>query len=367
MTDGSLSLTRGGPFHHLLRRVHLLGRARWFWLAAITWLPFMIGALVELAFTGKVDPVASDLSMHVRMLATIPLLIAAEDLLEARCAEVIEHVRDERMAERASLDAIVARTEHLRDSWVPEALLVVVVVVAGQLWLRDYVWTDRSTPTFARAWSFLFALPLTQFLILRWLWRWALWTYVLARLAWLNLSVDALHPDQAGGLKILAEPTEAFSLFSAGLSALAAAVWGMKLHAHHMTLKSLSPQFFTFVVVVMIVACAPLLMFTRKIYRARHRDADAYHRLARDFVDIFRTQWLAGNPPELNAPEIRTLNALGGSFRSADDTKIYPFDASTIIFLWAGTLAPFVPLALAEAPINEVATHFGKMLFGVAP
>ena len=365
MADGALSLTRGGPFHHLLRRAHLLGRARWAWLAAIAWLPFVIGALVELALTGRADPVTTDLSMHVRMLVTIPLLIAAEDLLEIRCADTIEHVRDERMTDRANLDAILTRTEHLRDAWVAEALIVVIVVVAGQLWLRDFVWKDLATPTFARAWTFLFAMPLTQFLILRWLWRWALWTYVLARLAWLDLSLDALHPDQAAGTKVLAEPTEAFALFGAGLSALAAAVWAMKIHEHHTTLKALSPQFFTFVVAVMVVACAPLLMFSPKLYRVRHRDADAYHRLARDYVDAFRTQWLAGGPPRLNAPDIRTFDALGSSFRAADDTKIFPLDSRTIIFLWSGALAPFLPLLLAEAPISEVATHFGKMLFGV--
>jgi hypothetical protein len=368
MPEPGLSLTRGGPFYHLLRRVHLLDHPRWIWLVAFAWLPLAIATLVELAITGHLDSIATDVSVHVRLLVMLPLLIVAEDLLEARCRNATEHVREERIADRASLDAIITRTEHLRDAWLPEVLIVVIVVGVGQLWLRSYVWTSLGAPTFARAWCFLVALPLAQFLIVRWLWRWALWTYVLARLASLGLSLDALHPDQAAGLKVLSGPTEAFAVFVASLSAMASATWMMKLHAHATTLKTLSPLFFTFVVVVIILACAPLMLFSRKLYRARHRDANAYHRLARDYVDAFRTKWLAeGTSAVLGTSDIQSLNDLGGSFRTAEATRLYPFGVRTIINLWTGVLVPLVPLLLAEAPIDQVATHFGRMLFGVAP
>lgn len=106
-TDHPFSLTGGGPWLHVLMRCHLVdqrGRVRGSWLALAAWLPIAIAAVVQLVIAGRVDPILSDPTMHVRLLVTVPLLVVAENLLEtdprwSRHAaidhsDLLRHVRD---------------------------------------------------------------------------------------------------------------------------------------------------------------------------------------------------------------------------------------------------------------------------------
>jgi hypothetical protein len=370
--EHAFSLTRGGPFYHLLRRAHLTdaaGKPRAGWLAAVAWIPLAVGAVIDLALTGRVDGVAADLSVHVRLLVMLPLIVAAENLLEVRGAKAAHHMFEEKLAHRTSLEAIFGRANHIRDAWQAEALILALVIIVGQVWLREWASVQRGSATFTRGWCFVFAMPLVQFLLLRWLWHWAIWSYVLARMARLPLALDALHPDRAAGLKILTGPTDAFALYLAAIMSMVSASWWERISAGLETLQSLTPRFFTFFVGAVVVACGPLMLFSRQLYRARHRDATALHGLARDYADAFRAKWLGRHPGEsvLGTSDIQSLADLANSYRNSDETRLYPFGVRTIIMLGAGALIPLVPLWLATAPIVEVAKHLGRMLFGVAP
>lgn len=370
--EHTFSLTRGGPFYHLLRRAHLTdaaGKPRAGWLAAVAWIPLAAGTVLDLALTGGVDRVSADLSVHVRLLVMLPLIVAAENLLEVCGAKAAHHAFEERLAHRTSLEAIFGRAHHIRDAWQPEALLLALVIVVGQVWLREWAGVQHGTASFTRAWCFVFAMPLVQFLLVRWLWHWAIWSFVLARLARLPLALDALHPDRAAGLKILALPTDAFAMYIAAIMSMVSASWWERIFAGQDTLQSLMPRFFTFFVVAVAVAVGPLMLFSRQLYRARHRDATAFHGLAREYAEAFRAKWLGSHSGEsvLGTSDIQSLADLANSYRNAEDTRLYPFGVRTILTLWAGALIPLVPLWLATAPITEVAKHLGKMLFGVAP
>lgn len=111
-------------------------------------------------------------------------------------------------------------------------------------------------------------------------------------------------------------------------------------------------------------------MFSRKLYRARHRDSAAYHGLAREYADEFRRKWLAEHPQHrvLGTTDIQSLNDLGQSLETAEATRLYPFGGRTVVRLWAGVFLPMVPLLLLTTPIVDIVTHFfGKMLFGLSP
>jgi hypothetical protein len=372
LNEHAFSLTRGGPFYHLLRRAHLTdaaGKPRAGWLAAIAWIPLAVGTVIDLALTGAVDGVSADLSVHARLLVMLPLIVAAENLLEVRGARVAHHMFEERLAHRTSLEAIFGRANRIRDAWQAEALILALVVAVGQVWLRDWAGVQHGTASFTRAWCFVFAMPLVQFLLLRWLWHWAIWSYVLARLARLPLALDALHPDRAAGLRILAGPTDGFAMYIAAIMSMVSASWLERISAGRDTLQSLMPQFFTFFVVAIVVACGPMVLFSRQLYRARHRDAAAFHAMAREYVDAFRAKWLGPHDGDalLGTSDLQSLADLANSYRNSDETRLYPFGVRTIVSLWAGAVIPLVPLLLATAPIIDVAKHLGKMLFGVAP
>jgi hypothetical protein len=376
--DHPFTLTRGGPFFHVLTRSHLVdprGRVRLLWIVLAVWLPIVVASLMQLAFTGHVDAVLRDPTVHVRLLVTMPLVFAAGNLLDARCEGTVRRSREEGLAERASLDAILDRAEHLRDSRFVEIAIAVVVFVLGQAALWGVAgWSVPVSGrhaavelSFGTIWFLGFALPLVQFVLFRWLWQWAIWAYVLARLSRLPLAMTSLHPDQAGGLRLLSHPIDAFAVFNVAIGSLASAAWMTQIFDHKMTIEALTPIFIAAFVVETVLACGPLLLFFRKIYRVRQADVEAYHVLAREYVDEFRDKWLRDHPGEqvLGTGDIQSLNDLGGAYEKTEGTRLFPFNLRSIIYLWAGALAPMVPLILATQPLSQVAAQFGKMMFGL--
>jgi hypothetical protein len=157
-------------------------------------------------------------------------------------------------------------------------------------------------------------------------------------------------------------------VFIAANMAIASAAWTMRIREHRATLQSLTPIFFAVFVVELVIACVPLLLFAPQLYRARHRDTAAYHELAREYVDDFRRKWLSEPRAShvLGTNDIQSLNDLGGSYKTAEDTRVLLFGARAIVNLWAGAVVPMLPLLFLNTPIAEVASHFGKMLFGLS-
>lgn len=385
--DHPFSITHGGPLYHLLQRAHLLdhrGNIRARWLIAVLWLPIVMVSLIELATRGVTDEMILDPTVHVRFLIALPLFVLAERMLERRCERAAYHMIEERLAERASLEAIFSRAEHLRDAWIAEAVIAAIVLVMGQLALAGVLPSGLLHPiahegySASRVWYAAIALPFVQFLTARWLWRWVIWIYVLARLCHLPLALNTLHPDRSAGIRFLEGPIEGFAAFIAATAAMAATGWSIKIHAHEVTIESLTPMYLGFVVIVIVVACAPLLLFTPQLYEARHRDTAAYHKFAHDYAGAFRRKWLGSEdePPEpgtadlpssaLGSGDIQSFNDLIGSHGAVEKTRLRPFGIRSLGMLCVGALLPMLPLLFATMSVTELAKHLGKMMFGLA-
>ena len=112
------------------------------------------------------------------------------------------------------------------------------------------------------------------------------------------------------------------------------------IHDHRVTLESILPYFVTAFAIGLITACGPLLLFVRQIYRARLRDATAYHVLAREYVDEFRRKWIAEHPdePPLGTPDIQSLNewALGGEWTVGDESAALDAAGGSIAYRFEG-------------------------------
>ncbi|HEY1814156.1 MAG TPA: hypothetical protein VGG74_17515 [Kofleriaceae bacterium] len=366
---------RGGPFVRALAGIHLTdahGHVRWGWIVAIVWVPMLAGALVS-SFVPALDPIVRDPVMHVRIVIALPIVLVAERLLDTRCDGAIARVREERIVDDARLDAIVVRGERLRDMWIVELAIAVAVALIGQAelwgaWSRAGLLGARSVTnrgSFAAVWCLGVALPLFQFVVARWLWRWIAWCYVVVRFARRPVDLDALHPDRAAGLSVLASPVDAFALAVAGIGSVASAAWIMQLHDQTTTAADIGSTFFTLFAAIVIVAVGPLFAFAPQLYEARRRDAGDCHVLARAFADEFRRRWIAErvDDPERRATEIQALANLGDVYKTANGTRLYPFGARTIVTLWTGALVPMVPIVFATAPVSQAVVKLGRMMF----
>jgi hypothetical protein len=361
--------TRGGPWNRLTRRLHLTAPA----LVLGAWIPSLVPAAVTLARTGHADPLLVDPAVHARLLIALPLVIVAERALARRCRGAVRELRAGRFAHRAELDEILDAAARLRDAWSVEVVLAVLAFGLGQASLWGWLPSGfvhglgAGTASLGRVWYTALALPLLQFLWVRWLWRWLVWCYVLVRVARLRLALVALHPDNAAGLGFLAEPVDAFAVFAASMVSVAGAGWLVEVHAG-VSLARLAPIALGFFALALVVAFGPLLLFAGHLYRALRHDLPMYRHLGLVYVREFRRKWLrAGEPgePLLGTSDLQSLNDLGGAFEITARTRFIPVDRRALLTVTAAIVVPLLPVVLAASPLDVVFAHLGKVLLPI--
>lgn len=367
-----------GPSLRLLRRLRLAradGSPRAWRLVVVAWVPLLAGAVLRVITGHPPAPLLFDISVHTRLLIGIPLVIGADRILEQRCRDAVGQLYEGAFAERARVDRIIDRAERLRDSRPVELALLALVFLGGQALLWGFVGptglfagiSDAGTISFARLWYAIVAWPIAQFLVLRWLWHWSIWSYAVVRLSRLPLATIATHPDRAAGIGFLAAPIHGFSGFVAATSALLASAWATRILAGRASVQALAPELVAFVILAVILACGPLLPFAGMLYRARYRELVRYNGLALDYVRAFDRKWAESRPdPErlLGTPDLQSLNDLHGAYGSLVKTRLVPFDPWLIAVICVAALVPMLPLVATAVPLDELLRRIGHALLG---
>jgi hypothetical protein len=378
MTDQAehaLWLGDGGPFYTVARRIHLLrpsGTLHIGWLVAIAWLPLVIASAVRVAAGHTVDPLMHDISVHTRLLVALPLFVGAERILDQTCRAAFHQLYAGDMVEHAALNALADRSRALRDSVVVEGTIALAALLVSQI----VMWSGGSTGlihggvraiwSFARFWYGFVGLPLVLFLMTRWFWRWLVWVYALLRLSRMRIATIGTHPDRAAGLAPLGWPIMAFCGYLLALSSILAGAWGTQLLDGELTVPRLIPTLCLTLVVAYVLACAPLLVFTGKLYRARRRAIADYTPLAHDYVRDIQQKWIDGHPTEplLGTPDFQSWHDLESAFENLEKVRMFVFDFASLRNILIATLLPALPLLATTLSVEDVLHRLAGLVIG---
>ena len=131
-----VSLIRGGPFYRAQQAVGLIRPNQWnlprriTLLIAVGWLPlFLITALLN--FEALVSLIR-DYRVHSRMLIAVPVLLVGELLMESRFRAVMGHIRQAGLlgaSDLAHIDDVIATLVRIRDSFLPEFAILLLLIV----------------------------------------------------------------------------------------------------------------------------------------------------------------------------------------------------------------------------------------------
>jgi hypothetical protein len=166
------------------------------------------------------------------LLFVIPLLIVAELVVHRRMRPLVNQfsVRDLiPSSERALFDAAIASALRARNSILAEVSLIAIVYVVGVMivW-RRYMSLDTATwyatpsahgsmLSLAGNWYGFVALPIDQFLLIRWFFRLFIWSRFLWRVSRIDLMLIPSPPDRAAGLGFLSNVLPAFVPLAAAI------------------------------------------------------------------------------------------------------------------------------------------------------
>ncbi|MDP2827251.1 MAG: hypothetical protein Q8O37_01460 [Sulfuricellaceae bacterium] len=365
------SLVVGGPFHALLSRLGLTGadqlptlRAA-FALALLAWLPpallVVAQSVIDNSYSGW--GFFTDLTVYTRYLIAVWVLVATERYADSRTIMLVHEFRDARLIPDDSHPAFAAAldiADRRSSSRLAELLILLVAVVWSALSTQYAVEIARSSWEGAviaggvslswagEAGRFL-SNPLFLFLVLRWFWRFLVWTVLLYRLSRLRLQLSPMHPDRSAGLGFLAIYPGIFSGLAFALSCVVASAMLKELSFVQHDPQAVWLALALWVAVVLLVFIGPLLVFTPHILAAREKALLEYGRLVNQFQRAFHHKWIdeARNGKDLmGATDLAPLSSLYAILQTVRGLQVIPVDKTAVAQL---VIAAGLPLLAVVA------------------
>lgn len=376
----------GGPLYRLGCRLGLvrdetnttalglvLGVVPWIVLAALALAEGVGATLFSMGAIGA----------HARLLVAIPLYFVCETVIDPRFGSFVSGIVRSQIVSPSALPALeseVARIVRWRDSWLPEAILLVAVVILGLAAPQTNLMAQLpgnlggsspsgvSAETWSSQWYWFGCMTLFRFLLMRWLWRLAMWCFFLWRLARLDLRLLPTHPDHAGGLGYLDLVHTEFVPLIFAISAVQSATFAQDIASGRMTLEATYPGIVLMLLVDAVLFVAPLCTFSRKLWNCQVKGRSDYGALAERYVKAFEEKWL--NPdavpdePLLGSADIQSLADLGVTADRVQDLRLVPASTTMLVSMAVAALVPLLPLALFKYPVAELLSKFVSRMVG---
>jgi hypothetical protein len=377
----------GGPLYRLGCRLGLVRGgtntvALGLVLGAFPWIVLLALALVE--GLGHVLFSIEAIGRHVRLLVAIPLLFVCEAFIDPRFTAFVHGiVRSQVVPANAcpALEAEIARITRWKDAWLPEAFFLLAAVLLA-LTMRhgnffDYLsgLAGGSNPrvlgetTWTSQWYWMVCMPLFHFLLLRWLWRLALWCFFLWRVSRLELRLVPTHPDRAGGLGFLEVVHTEFTPLVLAISAAQSASLAQNIALGRMTFDAIYISVAFVLLVDAVLFLGPLLIYSRKLWKCKVKGMSDYSALAERYVNEFDRKWLGADPPPgeplLGTADIQSLADLSNSVSIVRDMRLVPISLGILMYLAVAALLPLLPLVLFKYPIADLLAKFFGGLTGL--
>jgi len=384
------SLVSGGPLFRLWRRFGLTGNGmelvhrRVLLAVLLTWVPLLLLSMYGgRAWGGRAQlPFLGDIEVQVRMLIAVPLLLIAEVRAHREVPAIVRcfvgqdliSTEDQRRFDRA-----VATAARLRDSVAVEVLLLALVYLVGMLVIRrtqfmldTETWYasvvgGRWTLTPAGWWGALVAMPVVQFLSLRWFFRLFVWGRLLWQVSRIPMNLQPTHPDRAAGLHFIALFERSCRILMVAMGAMLAGMIANRILYTGAGLLEFKVEIIAMLAFLLGMVFGPMFAFTTRMQEAKHRALEEYGRLGQRYATEFGRKWLrSGRPgpePLLGSADIQSLADLRNGYMVVNDMHWMPFEHSDVVTLAACVLVPLVPLLLTRYSLEEILDRLLKTVF----
>lgn len=368
------SLTRNGVIHKITAKLRLSRTTtkvllkRCLVSILITWVPLFILALLQGRALG--DKVAfsfmEDFATHTRFLLVLPLLILAEASVDVIIKEMIAQFFSSGILTQADLpqfEAIKKSITRLTHSVIVE--LVILVIILANIYIRfntagsgfdHWIGLPPQSISWAGIWYLGIAVPLLQFILLRWIWRWCCWFIFFLKISKMPLKLQSAHPDLAGGLGFLGLPPSPFVMVNLAIAILIAAVIGERIYYLHENLPSYYVPLGGFALLTVLLNVLPLLVFMKPLLKQRRKGILQYSALIQQHHRDFDQKWLDPNNQDslVGDPAPSSMTDLNSSFDTVNKMGVFPFNIKIMVSTIVIVILPVLPLLFFEYKLQDI-------------
>jgi hypothetical protein len=376
---GEFSLVAGGPFHAALRRLGLIAadglpapRAG-IVLAVFAWLLPALLAAAQSLLDGRYAGWGyfTDSTVYTRYLVGVWVMIATERYAAGRIDLLTRQFREARLVPDGSLPtfaAALATADRRSSSGVAEAAILAVALlvsglsaryaaaIAGSSWEGAAV-AGGVALSWAGSAAALVSNPLFLFLVLRWIWRFVVWTVLLYRISRLPLQLTPLHPDRSAGLGFLALYPGIFSGFVFALSCVVASSFLKELGLVRHSPETVWFALAGWLAISLVLFFGPLLVFLRPLYTARERALLEYGRLANQHHLAFHRKWIGearGGEALMGSSDPSSTSDLNASVQAVREMRVLPVDGPALVQHLVAAGVPLLAVVAGQIPLGDL-------------
>lgn len=383
------SLVLGGPLYQLFRRAHLSGDAlellhrRVVLITLITWVPLVLLTLLSGHALGDSIqiPFFHDVETQVRFLIALPILVGAELVVHQRLRPAVRQFVERRLVATEDLPKFqqaIESTLRLRNSTLIEVLLIVAVYTVGlTVWRNQFAlgsvsWYampdgEQMRLTLAGHWFMWVSMPIFQFILLRWYFRFFLWFWFLFRVSRIDLKLVPVHADRCGGLGFLGVSVHAFAPILIAQGAVLAGLIASQILYADRALPEFKVQIVAFLAFFVVATLIPMTVFAKSLAAAKRAGLGDMGRLMSRYGLRFEGKWFRGEGSTddelLGTGDIQSLADLGNSFSVVQEMRMVPFGWRSVTQLAGAAAIPFLPLLLTVFSLEDFATYVIKAVF----
>jgi hypothetical protein len=314
-----------------------------------------------------------DVSAFARFAVAVPLLVLMDRHVDTRLRGFLVHFTDAPLIAPRSLPAAgqavitaIDRAKATAPTWICGLLAYLLSAL--------YIINLKSAAAEASSWRFngtegelalsivgwwaaLVAIPLLGFLMLRALWRYLLWVWLMRQIAGLELRLVASHPDGAGGLRFLGQNPNVFTSLAFAMSVTVAGYILKGLSSGALSTEIYGWMMSAWAAIVVGLFSLPLIAFAKPLtaLKVRTRLAAAARATVNQRAaerEIFGRNfagWKPGDPDE--PPADKDAAKID---EAAKKLSTLPFSRAAIVPLGAAALLPLVLVGATQLPFKEL-------------
>jgi hypothetical protein len=317
-------------------------------------------------------------------LLAVPLLFIAELTIGPRITAAGLHFLRAGLVtpqDYPAFEQAIKRLARARESLWAEVVLLGIAMIGAWTFTAEILYGGATaswqTATIATGeetqlsltglWYHIVSVPIVQFFLYRWLWRYLLWIRFLYDVSRLRLDLVPTHADGAAGLGFLGTTHTAFGILAFSLSSVLSATAAFLIVFEGAQIESFQVHFVAVLVIIELVFLGPLVMFTPALMRARQIWLRQYSLLVLNYNRAFHAKWIEGGAPEgeplLGSADMQSLADLGNGYEFIRVMNVIPFSVRVIMQLAVVTLLPALPLVLLVVPIEKILDLMSKAVF----
>lgn len=358
-----------------------IGRFKHSWQLAIAgviiaWVPLvLLTALEGTLYTSVAQPFIADLAMHGRFLVALPLLILITRPVNVKTTAVIKHISDTMLSHDAQdtlINETMPRIRLLAASWVTE--IVLLLFIAGSLWgilgtdvvielQHGSTWKYVGAPSenvisLGGKWAAFVSIPFFQFLLLQWIWRYAVWTLLLFRISRMPLRLLHTHADRAGGLGIIIIAQRTINFIFLACAIVVSSQLLMYISTAQETMTSMLFVAIGFIIFCLLILMIPVLFFLIPLIRTRQKGLLELSRLSVDLSATFEKEWINSAPIEERIDNKHVDPSMAFDYASLYDLveklRIVPVTTRDVSGMVILLIIPFLPILFVYYSAAEI-------------